>query len=310
MWAYVIRRTLLAVPILIGITIITFFLFYFVAPDPAQLLAGPKASEEAIDRLRVELKTDAPWHEQYITFVGQVATLDFGESWKTHRPVIDMISDGLVPSMSVTFPAFLFATLLALMLSLFCAFYRDSALDRSLVIAAVAGMSISSLLYIVFGQYYLAYRWNLFPIFGYELSMHGVAFLALPWVIWIFLSVGGDLRFYRTVVLEEMRQDYVRTAASKGLGTRSILFKHVLRNTLIPVITHAVIVIPFLFVGSLLLERFFGIPGLGAMSVEAIYQTDFPVIKAMVVFGSLLYIFFSLLSDILYAVVDPRVRLR
>ncbi len=310
MKAYVLRRLLVAIPTLLGITLITFSLFHFVAPDPAVLQLGPKAGRDAIERKRVELGTDAPFHEQYVGFLKKVVTLDFGDSWKARRPVIEMIGEGLVPSLSVTLPAFLMATAIALVFALFCAFYRDSPFDRTLVVVAVAGMSVSSLLYIIFGQYYLAYRWNLFPIMGYELSVHGIAFLALPWVIWILLSVGGDLRFYRTVVLEEMRQDYVRTAAAKGLGTRAILFRHILRNTLIPVITHAVIAVPFLFVGSLLLERFFGIPGLGALSIEAINTADLPVIQAVVVFGSLLYILFSLLSDILYAVVDPRVRLR
>lgn len=309
MLAYVVRRLLLAVPTLLGILLITFFLFYVVAEDPAKTLLGPKASPDALKRKAHELGTDRSLGVQFVDFLADSARLEFGDSWKYKRPVGEMLLEGLVPSLSVTFPAFLLALLFALSLSLFCAFYRNSAVDRIAVVAAVAGLSISSLLYIIFGQYFLAYRWNLFPIFGYELSARGTVFLVLPWIIWIALSVGGDLRFFRTVVLEEMRQDYVRTAAAKGLGTRPILFRHILRNSLIPVITHAVITVPFLFVGSLLLERFFGVPGLGAMSLNAINQTDWPVIKAMVVLGSMLYILFNLLSDVLYAWADPRVRL-
>ncbi|MDF1700659.1 MAG: ABC transporter permease, partial [Planctomycetota bacterium] len=172
------------------------------------------------------------------------------------------------------------------------------------------GMSIASRAYIHFGQYFVAFEWNLLPIFGHQGSIEGVVFLLLPWVIWIALSVGQEVRFFRTAVLEEMGQDYVRTAAAKGLGTGRILFKHILKNARIPVITRLVISIPFLFVGSLLLEKFFGIPGLGDMSYTAITEQDFPVIKAMTFFSAIAYIIFNLISDILYAVVDPRVRLR
>ncbi len=309
MTAYVVRRLLLAIPTLIGITIITFLLFNVIT-DPAITQAGLKASPKQIEETRKELGTDRPLLVQYLEFLGQTFTLDFGESWKTNRDVNDMILEGLGPSMSITFPAFLMAVMFAVSLGLFCAFYRDSLADRTTVIASVAGMSISSLAYILFGQYFIAYRWNLLPIFGYEWSWQGIVFLLLPWTIWVFLSVGGETRFFRTTMLDEMRQDYVRTAAAKGLSTRTILFKHILKNGMIPLITRVMITIPFLFVGSLLLETFFGVPGLGAMSIEALQTDDFPVIKAMVVFGSIAYIFFSLLADVLYAVVDPRVRLK
>ena len=310
MWAYVIRRLIYAVPTLIGVTLLTFFLFYFVAPDPAIIKAGQRASAKQIEEERHELGTDRPVAAQYLEFLGQTLTLDFGESWHTQRDVNDMLLEGLGPSLSVTMPAFFLGTLIAVALSLFCAFYRNSLADRVTVVLAVAGMSISSLAYIIFGQYFVAYEWNLLPVFGHEASLRGIVFLLLPWIIWVVLSIGGDVRFYRTAIMDEMQQDYVRTAAAKGLGTRAILFKHILKNSMIPIITRAVIVIPFLFVGSLLLERFFGIPGLGSMSIEALNRQDFPVVKAMVVIGAILYIIFNLLSDVLYAVVDPRVRLK
>ena len=310
MWAYVIRRLLLAIPTIIGVTIIVFVLFNVVAPNPAEIQLGNKATQEAIDKLSAELGTDKPWYVQYVRFLEETATLDFGDSWKQYRPVKEMLLDGLGPSLTVTLPAFFLATVFALSLALFCAFFRDSLADRVTVIAAVAGMSISSLAYIIFGQYFVAFEWNLLPIFGHDASLRGVAFLVLPWAIWIALTVGSEVRFFRTAVLDEMNQDYVRTAAAKGVGTRKILFKHILKNTLIPVITRVVITIPFLFVGSLLLEKFFGIPGLGDMAYHAIMEQDFPVIKAITVFGAILYILFNLVSDILYAVVDPRVRLK
>ncbi len=310
MWAYVIRRLLLSIPTILGVTLIVFFLFNMVADDPARTELGNKATPEALAELRHELGTDQPLLAQYGKFLKETVTLDFGDSWKNKRPVKAMLMDGVVPSLTVTLPAFFFAILFAVSLALFCAFYRNSVADRVTVIVSVAGMSVSSLAYIIFGQYFVSFEWNLLPIFGHELSLRGIVFLILPWTIWIALTVGSEVRFYRTTMLEEMGQDYVRTAAAKGLGTRRILFKHILKNAMIPVITRVVITIPFLFVGSLLLEKFFGIPGLGDMSYQAIMEQDFPVIKAITIFGALLYIIFNLISDILYAVVDPRVRLK
>ena len=310
MWAYVLRRTLLAIPTVIGVTIIVFLLFNVVADDPALTQAGAKATPEQIANLRHELGTDKPKIVQYFVFLGETVTLDFGESWSHKQPVSDLLKAGLVPSLSVTLPAFVLATIFSVSLALFCAFYRDSIIDRTTVIASVAGMSISSLAYIIFGQYFVSYEWNLLPIFGYEPSFRGITFLLLPWMVWIVLTVGSEVRFFRTTMLEEMGQDYARTAAAKGLGTRKILFKHILKNAMIPVITRVVITIPFLFVGSLLLEKFFGIPGLGDLSIQAIFESDFPVIKAITIFGALLFILFNLISDVLYAVVDPRVRLK
>jgi len=310
MWAYVIRRLLLSIPTIFGVTLIVFFLFNMVADDPARTELGNKATPESLAELRHELGTDQPLLTQYGRFLKETVTLDFGDSWKNKRPVTSMLKEGLVPSLTVTLPAFSLAILFAVSLALFCAFYRNSVADRVTVIASVAGMSISSLAYIIFGQYFVSFEWNLLPIFGHELSLRGIVFLILPWTIWIALTVGSEVRFYRTTMLEEMGQDYVRTAAAKGLGTGRILFKHILKNAMIPVITRVVITIPFLFVGSLLLEKFFGIPGLGDMSYQAIMEQDFPVIKAITIFGALLYVLFNLISDILYAVVDPRVRLK
>ena len=310
MSAYIFRRILQGIPTLIGITLITFLLFNVVAGDPANALVGIKGGEMDLEEARREIGTDRPLFEQYLVFLRQTFTLDFENSWKKQRPVSDLLLEGVGPSITLTLPAFALATLIAISLALFCAFYRNSVVDRTVVVAAVAGMSISSLAYIIFGQYFLAYEWNLLPVYGYEPGFAGLVFYFLPWVIWVVLSVGSDVRFYRTVMLEEMGQDYVRTAASKGLGTRKILFKHVLKNAMIPIITRVVVTFPFLFVGSLLLERFFGIPGLGYLSIEAINTNDFPVIKALVVYSAIAYIIFNLISDVLYAVFDPRVRLQ
>ena len=310
MGAYVLRRTLYALPILLGVTLITFLLFHVVGGDPAVAHAGKNAKAEDIATLRRELGTDRPLPAQYWKFLKETVTFDFGRSWQTKRAVGDMIVDGLEPSLSLAIPAFVLETVLAIALALFCAFYRGSVADVSLRVFAIAAISLPSLAYILFGQYWMGFRWKLFPIFGYARLPAGIVFLTMPILIWILLSVGSEMRYYRTIMLEEMSQDYVRTAAAKGLPPRRILFRHVLKNSMIAILTRVVITIPFLMLGSLLIETFFGIPGLGALTADALAQNDFPVIKALTVIGSVLYILFSLLTDVLYTVVDPRVRLR
>lgn len=310
MGTYLIRRLLHAVPILFGVTLISFLLFHVVSPDPAKVRVGKGATEERIQEERVRLGTDKPLHVQYVDFLRQAVTLDFGESWKTKRPVLEMVEDGVGPSLSLAAPAFLMSLWLAISLALFCAYHRGSVADVTTMIVTVAMMSVPALSYIIFGQYYAAHRWRMFPVFGYEPGLAGMATLALPILIWVALSLGGEVRFYRAVVLEEMRQDYVRTAAAKGLGTRRILFGHVLKNAMIPILTRVIVTIPFLILGSLLIERFFGIPGLGSITVDAVTEADFPVIKAMVVISAYLLILFNLLTDLAYGLVDPRVRLK
>jgi peptide/nickel transport system permease protein len=310
MAAYVLRRLLYAIPIVFGVTVIVFLLFHVVGGDPAVAKAGRHATPDEIAANRREMGTDRPLLAQYVAFLGETVTFDFGRSWQTQRPVRHMIADGIGPSLSLAVPAFALETLLAIALALFCAFYRGSAADVSLRVFAIAAISLPSLAYILFGQYWMGFRWKLFPIFGYAPLPAGIVFLVMPMIIWVLLTVGSEMRYYRTVMLEEMSQDYVRTAAAKGLPPRRILMRHVLKNSMIPILTRVVITIPFLMLGSLLIEMFFGIPGLGSLTADAIAQNDFPVIKALTVIGSVLYIFFSILTDVLYAVVDPRVRLR
>jgi peptide/nickel transport system permease protein len=312
MGTYVLRRLLYAVPILLGVTFVTFVLFNVVCPDPAVVLVGKGATPEKIQVERHRLGTDKSLPAQYVDFLEQIATWDFGTSWRLQkdRPVLDMVAEGAVPSLTLAVPAFLIELALALTLALFCAYYRNSVADVATVIVTVAMMSVPALSYIIFGQYFLAHQWKMFPVFGYEPGLAGLASLGLPILIWVMLALGSEVRFYRTVMLEEMRKDYVRTAAAKGLSTKRVLFRHVLKNGLIPVITRVVVTIPFLILGSLLIERFFGIPGLGSITVDAVGQNDLPVIKAMVVIGSILLIVFNLITDICYAFVDPRIRLK
>ena len=310
MWSYVVRRLCYAVPVLLGVTLITFLLFHVAGGDPARSMAGRNATAEKLAEVRHEYGLDDPLPMQYLRFLGEVVTFDFGRSFNNKQKVTSLILEGAGPSLALALPAFLFASFLAIGLGLFCAYYRGSVADVVTRTVSVAGMSVSSLAYVILGQYLLGFQWRLFPVYGFEWSLSGMVFLILPALIWVLLSVGTDVRFFRAVMLEEMRSDYVRTAAAKGLSTRRILYHHVLRNSMIPIITRLVIVIPFLFMGSLLLETFFGIPGLGALTVNAIHTNDWPVVKAMVVIGAVLYIVGVLISDVLYALVDPRVRLR
>ena len=307
MWNYFIRRCIQTIPIVFGVALITFTLFHFVGGDPVIQLLGPHATASEISRLRTEYGLNDSILIQFFRYLKEIITLDFGRSFQTHQTISAMIKGGALVSLSLTLPAFLISLLVSISFAMLSAFYRDSLLDRVLVVFSIAGMSISILAFILFGQYILAYKMNWFPISGYEPG--NIRYLLLPWTIWVIVSSGADVRFFRTVFLEELSKDYVRTAYYKGSSTLRVLMKHVLPNALLPIITRVVINIPFLFLGSLLLENFFSIPGLGSMTVDAFNNADWPVVKAMTVLGSLLYIVGNIVSDLLYAKVDPRVRL-
>ncbi|MEK6554012.1 MAG: ABC transporter permease [Bdellovibrionota bacterium] len=311
MFRYLVRRVLYLIPILFGITLITFLLFHVVGGNPAAQAAGKYGNEAQIRALEIEMGLDKPLHLQYVDYLRQIVTFDFGRSWSTHQEISTMIMNGMGPSLSLTLPAFLLIIIISVSIALLLAHYRGGMLDKAVLIICLAGMSVSSLVYILYMQYWLAYKAGIFPISGWDPSWTGRwEYVALPILIFIILSIGGNVLFYRTVFLDEVLQDYVRTARAKGLGTVRILFKHVLRNALIPIITLVVLEMPLLILGSLLLESFFDIPGLGGLIYSAIQNSDFPVVKAMTFIGAGLYMIFQLISDLLYAVVDPKVQLR
>lgn len=311
MFAYIVRRLLYVIPILLGTTFLLFLLFNIVPSDPALARAGKHATVETIATIRAQLGLDQPWYTQYLNLLGQVVTLDFGRSWSTNQRVMDMITQGAGTSFSLGFPAFLISTVISIVIGLFIALFRGTFLDKSIVAFSVLAQSVSILVYILAGQYVLAYQWGLFPISGYDPSFSGRwYYLALPMMIFVFLSVAPELRFYRTIFLDEMYQDYVRTARSKGLSTKVILMRHVLKNAMIPILTNLVIVLPFLILGSVLIESFFQIPGLGDLTVKAITNDDRPVLITVTILGTFAYVIFNLISDILYALVDPRVQLK
>ena len=310
-YVYIIRRLLYVVPVLLGVCFLIHLLFNVVSPDPTLIILGKHATVKQMAELRAELGLDEPFLVQYVDVVKSAFTFDFGRSWSTKQQIGEMIKQGAIPSLTVTIPAFSIATIIAISLSLLVAYFRGKFIDRSIVLMCVALVSISSLAYILFGQYFFAYVLGWFEISGYEEGFpYFVPYVALPVLIWVVLSLGPDVRFYRTIMLDEIYQDYVRTARAKGLGEKAILFKHVLKNAMVSIITYVVIQIPFLILGALLLESFFSIPGLGGIVLNAINSSDFPVLKAMTILTSIAYIVFSVLTDVLYTVVDPRVRLK
>lgn len=310
-YAYMIRRLLYAVPILLGVCLLIFILFNFVSPDPALIMLGKHASMEQILELRRELGLNRSWFMQYLDIVRSAFTFDFGRSWSTKQEISEMIKGGAIPSLTLTVPAFILSTLLGAGTALIVSFYRGKWIDKVSVVICVGMMSISSLAYILFGQWFFAYKLGWFEISGYE---HGfpyfIPYILLPVFIWVVLGIGPDLRFFRTVILDEVYQDYVRTARAKGLKEKTIFLTHILKNAMIPIITYIVIQIPFLILGALLLESFFSIPGLGGIILNAVNSSDFPVIKAMTILTAIAYIIFSLITDVLYTLVDPRVRLK
>jgi peptide/nickel transport system permease protein len=284
-------------------------LFTIVGGDISIEIAGKNATPETIREIREEYGLNKPlflsWDSQFINHFKSALTFNFGKA-RDREPVIDKIKRGAGPSLSLMVPMFLGTIIISVSLSLIVAFVRGTVWDVLTVVICVAGMSIPYLSFILFGQYFLAYKWGLFPVF-FSPDLSKIQYIALPVLIGIVTGLGGDLRFYRTVMLDEMRSDYVRTAFAKGLTTKRVLFKHVLKNAMIPIITRVVLEIPFLFLGSLLLERFFGIPGLGYLMVEAIGSRDYFVINAMTYISAILFVVFNVITDICYAWVDPRV---
>lgn len=295
---------------MIGVTLITFVLFNMLGGDPAVRFAGKHATAEQVEVIRAELGLNRSLPGQYVHYLKQIVTLDFGRSWATKQKISTMIDDGLSATLSLTIPPFLASVVFCIGLALFAAYFRGTVFDKGIFITCLALMSISSLVYILSLQYFLAYEVGLFPISGWDQSWTGRwMYLVLPWIIMFVLMLGPNILVYRSVILDEAYQDYVRTARAKGLSTRAVFSKHILKNAMIPIITVIVIEMPFLITGSVLVENFFSIPGLGGLVIRALNESDFPVVKAMTVITSFVYMFFNLAADILYGVVDPRVKL-
>ena len=323
MLAYIVRRVLYAIPILIGINLLTFVLFFVVntPDDMARMQLGQKrVTPEAIQKWKAERGYDKPllWNEKaagvdritHTIFFDKSVRLfvfDFGRA-EDNRSIANEIRVRMWPSLALAIPAFLVGLAVNITFALGMAFFRATYLDLWGVVLCVAMMSVSALFYIIGGQYLVSKLWHLVPISGYQGGIDAARFVVLPVLIGVVAGVGSGSRWYRTLFLEEMGKDYVRTARAKGLAESAVLFRHVLQNALIPILTGVVAVIPLLFMGSLISESFFGIPGLGSYTIDAIQAQDFAVVRAMVFMGSVLYIVGLLLTDLSYTLVDPRVR--
>ena len=316
MLRYAVRRLLELIPTTFGILLLTFVLFNVVGGSSAQVVLGKNATKASIEAFNKRYGYDKPlilntrtgesaFDSQFFNFIANVAKGEFGMSTEHREPVMDVLRRGVGPTLSLTVPMVVFGTLLGLALALGCAAFRGGALDKGVLMMSTVLMSVNYVVWVLAGQFFLAYKLHLFPIWGYESAYY----LALPVLIGVLSSLGVDIRFFRTAVLDEIYKPYVRTARAKGLSGAVILVKHVLRNSLIPIVTYVSLSIPYLFTGSLLLETFFGIPGLGSVSLNAINSADLAVVRAVVLLGALLYQVVNLVTDLAYAALDPRVRL-
>lgn len=312
MTVYILRRLGQMIPTMLGVILLIFFLFSWVGGDPAYILAGKMPNPEMIASIRAELGIDQPYYVQLWIFIKQILTFDFGMSWSTGESVSQVIMTRLGPSLTILIPLVIIQTFFAIGLSLMVAYVRGSLTDRLVMVACTVGMSISILVYIIVFQYWFAYKLNLFPVQGWgdSLGENLLHYSLLPILIMLVVSIAPGLRLYRTFVLDEINQDYVRTARAKGLGEPRIMWVHVLRNASIPIITDVMSSLPALLIGAFLIERFFGIPGIGREVLLAVERSDFPVIKAITVYVAAATMLFNLLADLMYQAVDPRVKLK
>lgn len=312
MTAYVIRRLWQMVPTLLGVILLVFFLFNWVGGDPAYVLAGLFSNDAQIEAIRRELGLDQPLWMQLWIFVKQVVSFDFGNSWTSGESVSSLFLSRLPATITLLLPLLVIETVVCLALAVLLAWLRGGLTDRITMVIFTTAMSVSILVFIILGQYILAYRWGLFPVQGWseDLWTNLTRYAPLPILLGLLVSIAPNTRLFRSFVIEEMSQEYVRTAHAKGLPRRRVLFLHVLRNSLIPVITFVVSNLPALLLGSFLLERFFGIPGMGREIILAVERSDFPVIKATTIYLAIATMIFNLLGDLLYQLTDPRVVLK
>jgi peptide/nickel transport system permease protein len=312
MTAYVLRRLLQFIPTLLGVVLLVFVLFNWIGGDPAYLLAGKIANAEQIENIRRQLGVDQPYTVQLWIFITQIATGDFGVSWATNEKVSAIFATRLAPSITVLLPMLLVSAVMAAALAMWVAYVRGSWTDRAIMVGCTVAQSVSILVYIIVFQYVFAFQLGWFPVQGWgpDLVTNLVKYAALPIIVGVAVSLAPDIRLYRSFFLDEIQQDYVRTARAKGMSEARVLGVHVLRNAAIPVVTHVMIQLPALLAGAFLIERFFSIPGIGREVLLAVERSDFPVIKAVTIYVAMATLVFNLAADILYKAIDPRVELR
>ncbi len=312
---YSIRKFAYAAPMIIGVTFISFLLMVYFGPDKTYDLLSKNPTQEEIDQVRHELGYDKPFIVRYKDYLVEVFTFDFGHSESTGEKVTDILKRTVPISIWVQLPGFILGHLSGVALGLLAAFHRGRLSDKLIMIFAVLGMSISFLIVLIGFQYIFcsSFGLNWFPVQGWSTETFGeyVKYVTIPTMATVFVALGYNTRFYRAVLVEEMSRDHVRTARAYGAGPFELMFKHVLKNAMIPIITRIIFSIPFLVIGgSLLIELFFSIPGIGYETLSAIVTGDLPLVKAVVSCATVLYVLMLVGVDVLYKVVDPRITLK
>jgi peptide/nickel transport system permease protein len=312
MFAYLLRRTLQMIPTLAGVILLVFFLFKYFGGDPAEILAGLQASPEQVESIRNQLGLNKPVVEQLLIFVGKVVTFEWGRSWATHEAISHIFASRLPATLTIMIPILLLEVVLAIAAGMAVAYVRGSLTDRAVMVISTVALSISFLVYVIVGQYVFAFRLGWFPVQGWSHSVwtNLAVYTPLPVFLAVLVSLAPQTRLYRSFFLDEIGQDYVRTARAKGVPERTILFKHVLRNAMIPILTNVATQLPGVFIGSFLIEVFFSVPGLGREVYQAVGRSDYPVIQAVTVYLAALTMVINLATDVLYKIADPRVVLK
>ena len=312
MAAYLIRRLWQMIPTLAGVVLLVFFLFKAFGGDPAEILGGLSASPEQIEAIRQQLGLDKPWWTQLGIFLKQIVSFDWGRSWATNESVANLFATRLPATLTVMVPILVLDTLLAIPVALLVAYLRGSLTDRTIMVATTIALSISFLVYVIVGQYLFAFQLGWFPVQGWtdSVATNLLVYTPLPVLLAVMVGLAPQTRLYRTFFLDEIGQDYVRTARAKGLTEPRILLTHVMRNALIPILTNVAVSLPGIFVGSFLIEVFFSIPGLGREVLLAVNRSDYPVIQAVTIYLAVLTMGINLLTDLAYKLVDPRVVLK
>jgi peptide/nickel transport system permease protein len=307
MWPYILRRLLLTLPIILGIVLITFVMFRVVAPDPARVQAGRQKSEAQLQAIRHQLGTDKPLWRQFT----DILTFQFPQSSRYQESVWTLFARKAPVSLAIQVPVFFIELGLQLIIALYVATRRGRTSDYVVTLLSVLGMSVPALSIYLGAQWLFGGLLHWFPPAGWSSGFFmAIHFAALPIIVSVIAGLGGGTRFYRTMVLEEVNADYVRTARAKGVSNREVLLTHVLRNVMIPVVTNTVAVLPLLFTGALLLERLFQIPGFGGLLVDAIRMQDTALVMAIVYVTAILYCLMLIVTDVCYTLVDPRVSLK
>ena len=312
MLSYILRRLWQMIPTLLGVILLVFFLFKFFGGDPAEVMAGLNASPARIASLRAQLGLDKSVWEQLWVFIQQIFTFDWGKSWTTNEAISNIFATRLPATLTIMIPILVLEVILAILAGLAVAYVRGSLSDRAIMVITTVALSISFLVYIIVGQYVFGFLLGWFPVQGWSNSVwkNLVVYAPLPVILAVLVSLAPQTRLYRSFFLDEIGQDYVRTARAKGVTENTILLKHVLRNAMIPILTNVATQLPGVFIGSFLIEVFFSIPGLGREILVAVNRSDYPVIQAATVYLAFLTMVINLITDVLYKFVDPRVTLK